>query len=1042
MKIATFHLQHVTVKKKWLRSLKLLIITAFISICSTTNAQNATGRCTVLKQVCNKDGELSVTITAGMTPPLTFTYRDASWSNAIVHKNINALTDVLTAIASPIYTVEVVDSKGGRYSNSTIGMVDPFTIDQFVLTAAVCPNLGTAKVTINGGGSPVSVEWFKDGISYATGNPINLPGGSYGTLITDSKGCTTLSDSSAFINNISPVKFSVTTTKANCTNGTATVADLIGGTPPYTYKWSNGATTPTLNNLMKGNYDVLVMDAQGCTNKQGSYIEQETNLDINHTVTPATCLENDGSVITFATGGTPPYTYSYSNGSTQQTAGGLKGGVSIFITVVDAKGCTNESYSYISSSSPVSVKYTTSQSSCTTPTGSATLTIKGGQEPYTIEWLGLSKQTGITLSNVLPGVYAFKITDANGCRAEGSVNITSNSYLYGTLSAIDPVCPIDKGNITADIYGQNPPFTYLWNNGATSQNLMNTPLGDYSCIVTDNVGCSVSKTISLTQTSALKLGISNTSVSCIYEADGTATVSPTGGTAPYTYHWDNGQNTFTASNLKNKGYSVNVTDANNCSSSGYTYINYDETNTNCYCTITGKVYVDLNNNCIYDAGEKGISNIMIHCSNFGYSFTDNDGSYSFKVPTGNYIISENVKATYPLATCQSNSKSISVTAAAGCINTVNFANKMEALHDLSIVRTSITAAVPGNTYLHNLIITNNGTLDESTIGLGYKHDGQLNHGSTSPIKYTQLNSTDAPNWYSVLAGFPILLPGESQVIRTESYVPTNIPLATIVNFWDTTAASSPMKNWLTDYTPWNNVINHKVAIVSSFDPNFVEVTPKGEGPVGNITINDFLLNYVIHFQNTGTYYAQNIVVIDTLDPNLEWESLHLGYSDHRYEASLTENGILTFTFKNINLNWRSNNDLRSRGLVSYAIKPKAKLSIGTQLKSVAGIYFDYNAPVITNQTINTITKPLGIKEISKENFDMYPNPSHSELNIGLNNISSINVYDLQGRLMKKELVTAGTTLKKLNIEELVNGLYLIELEKMDGTRVVKKFIKN
>lgn len=941
------------------------------------------------------------------------------------------------------YYVEVVDSKGKGYSNSTIGMVAPFTVDQFVLTDAVCPNLGTAKVTINGGELPVSVEWFKDGTSYVTGNPVNLPSGIYGTLITDSKGCTILnSDSSAFIRNVSPVKFAVTTTKANCTNGTAMVTDLIGGTPPYTYKWSNGATTPTLNNLIKGNYEVLVMDAQGCTNSSKSYLDQETNLTIGSTVTPATCLENDGSVITFATGGTPPYTYSYSNGSTQQTADGLKPNLSIAVTIMDANGCTNEHYDYIPSSSPISVRYNPTESSCTTPTGSARLIISGGEDPYTIEWRVIPAQTGATLSNVLPGVYSFKITDANGCKAEGSVNISSNSYLSAILEAKNPICPIDKGNIIADIYGQSPPFTYLWDNGATSQNLMNTPVGYYSCTVTDNVGCSVTKTISLTQTSSIILGISNTSVTCIYAADGTATVAPTGGTAPYTYQWSNGQNTVTATGLKNTGYSVKVTDANGCSGYGYTHIDYDETNTNCYCTITGKVYVDLNNNCIYDAGEKGISNIMIHCANFGYSFTDNDGNYSFKVPTGNYIISENVKALYPLATCQSNANSVSVTAAAGCINTVNFANKMESVHDISIVRTSVTAAVPGNKYLHNLIVTNSGTLDESTIGLGYKHDGQLEHINTSPIKYTQLNNTSAPNWYSVVNGFPVLLPGESQVIRTESYVPTTVPLATIVNFRDTTAASHPMKNWLTDYTPWNNVINHKVAIVGSFDPNFVEVTPKGEGPVGNITIDDFLLNYVIHFQNTGSYYAQNIVVIDTLDPNLDWESLSVGYSDHRYEATLTENGILTFTFKNINLNWKSNDDLRSTGFVSYSIKQKQKLSIGIQIKSVAGIYFDYNAPVITNQTVNTITKPLGIKEINKESFDMYPNPSHSELNVGLNNVNTISIYDLQGRLMKKELVATGTTIKKINIEELVNGLYLIELEKMNGSRLVKKFIKD
>ena len=452
--------------------------------------------------------------------------------------------------------------------------------------------------------------------------------------------------------------------------------------------------------------------------------------------------------------------------------------------------------------------------------------------------------------------------------------------------------------------------------------------------------------------------------------------------------------------------------------------------------------MDLNNNCSYDAGEKGISKIMIHCANFGYCFTDSDGNYSFKVPTGNYIISENVQANYPLAACQGNAKSVSVTAAAGCVNTVNFANKIEPVHAISIVRTSVTAAIPGNTYLHNLIVTNNGTIDESTIGLGYRHDGQLYHLGTSPVKYSQVDTVNIPNWYSVVAGFPLLLPGESQIIRTESYVPTTIPLATIVNFWDTAATNYPMKNWLTDATPWDNVTNHKVEIVGSFDPNFIEVSPKGEGSGGDITRSDYLLNYVIHFQNTGSYYAQNIVVIDTLDPNLDWESVRLGYSDHRYEATLSEKGILTFTFKNINLNWKSNDDLRSTGFVNYSIKQKDQLNFGTQLKNVAGIYFDYNAPVITNQTLNTITKPTGIKEIDKETFDLYPNPSHRELNISLNNVSAIRVYDLQGRVMLHEQISAGTTLKKINIEELTNGLYIVELEKTSGGRLVKKFIKN
>ncbi len=368
------------------------------------------------------------------------------------------------------------------------------------------------------------------------------------------------------------------------------------------------------------------------------------------------------------------------------------------------------------------------------------------------------------------------------------------------------------------------------------------------------------------------------------------------------------------------------------------------------------------------------------------------------------------------------------------------------IHDIHIVRTSINNAIPGNSYTQGLIVQNDGTVNETNIQFGKRNDGQLQYVSSSPNVYTQLSPIPNPNWYSVTSGFGALSPGASTMIYTDYMVPTNIPIGTNVNFWDSAVYAAPMTNWLTDYTPWNNVDNGSTAVIGSFDPNFKEVTPKGTGAQGYIFTKDSVLDYVIHFQNTGTFFAQKIVVIDTLDSDLDWTSLRPGYSDHNYTASINENGILKFTFNNIHLDWQSDSEMDSRGLVSYSIKQRPHLSPLTQIKNSAAIYFDYNKPVITNQTLNTIQFPLGIANITADfSLSIYPNPATDELNVNLGNagsVSVISIYDIQGRLLQNEKVTNSDVLYKINISTLVNGLYFIELKKTDGHIITGKFMKD
>ena len=477
-----------------------------------------------------------------------------------------------------------------------------------------------------------------------------------------------------------------------------------------------------------------------------------------------------------------------------------------------------------------------------------------------------------------------QVTDAVGCIRTGTAVVSPVSTINANVSAARVVCPNTTGTVTAAVNGSNPPFTYLWSNGATTSQITGVALGSYSCVITDALGCSVTKSTTLRSVSPISIRMTTTPASCLYSTDGTATPTVTGGLPPYTYSYTNGTTTANATGLGVGRYWLTVTDANGCVSRKYFRITNAGTSTSCYCTISGTVYVDANANCTLDAGEAGIENIRVNCSGHGSTFTDVNGNYSFRVPTGTYTISEQVHAYYPLASCQSNSIPVSVVAAAGCNTVVDIANDMNVIHDLRLLTlNSNLPPIPGNNYQQKVIVKNEGTVAESGIQLGYEHDGQLTFANSTLTSFTQQNPTTAPYSYSVQTGFPTLNPNRNTVMLLTYSTPTTIPVGTSVSFYDSVANAAPIgTNWLLDYTPWNNVNTYQTTVIGSYDPNYMEVSPRGNGLQGEIPSEVTELNYTIHFQNEGTYFAQNIVVTNQLDADLDWSTFRPGYSDYSY----------------------------------------------------------------------------------------------------------------------------------------------------------------
>lgn len=208
---------------------------------------------------------------------------------------------------------------------------------------------------------------------------------------------------------------SATTTNIDCNgaNSGSATTNVLGGVSPLTYAWSNGATTPSVSNLPAGTYTVTITDANGCTVTQTVIITEASALNPLISTTNNLCAgENNGSIDLTVAGGTPPYMYSWSNGSTSEDISNLVAGV-YTITVIDASGCTASTTVNITEPTAVSVT-TSSTDEMMGMDGTATVTVSGGTPSYMYYWMP-GGQTTSSISGLASGTYTVMVMDANGC---------------------------------------------------------------------------------------------------------------------------------------------------------------------------------------------------------------------------------------------------------------------------------------------------------------------------------------------------------------------------------------------------------------------------------------------------------------------------------------------------------------------------------------------------------------------------------------------------------------------------------------------------
>ena len=365
----------------------------------------------------------------------------------------------------------------------------------------------------------------------------------------------------------SPPLVSASSTDVSCfggNDGTAT-AQGSGGTPGYTYAWSNGGSGATISNLIAGTYIVTVTDAGALTATATAIIGQPSQLSlllINQT--DVDCFGNStGSATVNGSGGTMGYSYAWSNGNSGATNSNLPAGT-YTATVSDANLCTSTEVVTITQPAAISLLATSTNVTCNGDNnGTATAFGSGGGGGFSYAWS--NGMFGQNILNLAPGTYTVTATDGNNCTQTESTSITQPNAINLTTTSTDVSCNGDN-NGTASAFGSGGGggFSYAWSNGMFGQNISNLAPGTYTVTATDGNNCTQTESTSITQPNAINLTTTSTDVSCNGDNNGTATAFGSGGANGFSYIWSNGLNGQTISNLAVGTYTVTATDANNC----------------------------------------------------------------------------------------------------------------------------------------------------------------------------------------------------------------------------------------------------------------------------------------------------------------------------------------------------------------------------------------------------------------------------------------------------------------------------------------------
>jgi subtilisin-like proprotein convertase family protein len=428
------------------------------------------------------------------------------------------------------------------------------------------------------------------------------------------------------------VNFQDASCSANC-DGQA----IVNGASSYplTYTWDNGAEGDTLTSLCVGIYVVTMEDAVGCMKTDTITINSPAGFTATTSLTQSVCGQCNGTASVQIAGGVAPITYLWNTGDTTTSISNLCAG-NYSVTVTDATGCAVMKSVLINGSPNVTTIQASADVLCNGDcSGAASVTVTSGTQPYSYAW-SPGGYTTSSSSNLCANTYFVTTTDTNGCMTVDTIVISEPAVLTAVSNASqDASCNgASDGSASVAVTGGTQPYTYTWNPSVgTTANVSGLSAGTYTVIVSDNNSCADTAVFIISEPPAITLFTSSTAASC-GSSNGTATCTPSGGVAPYTYAWSPiGGTASTATNLPAGNYTIVVTDSNSCVQSAFVSVNnsgapamtlQSSNNVGCHGDSTGSAAVNTT------GGTPPYT--------YAWSPAGGNGSSATGLPAGNYVI--------------------------------------------------------------------------------------------------------------------------------------------------------------------------------------------------------------------------------------------------------------------------------------------------------------------------------------------------------------------------------------------------------------------
>lgn len=465
-------------------------------------------------------------------------------------------------------------------------------------------------------------------------------------------------------------------------------------------------------------------------------------------------------------------------------------------------------------------------------------------------------------------------------------------------------------------------------------------------------------------------------------------------------------------------------------------------NVNTYCsfvpggvnyTIQGTNTLDGNNNGC-EATDGGYPNQKFTITNGSISgslIANTSGNYAIPVQSGTHTITPVLEnPSYFNVSPTSATVTFPATASPFVQNFCITPNGVH--HNVEITLLPITVARPGFNATYKLVYKNIGNQTENgTVSFTYSNEDAFDVVSFNPNFNSQNVEIDLRRFFW---NFTNLAPQETRTILVVLNLngPTEIPA---INGGDYLSISSNISTTETDEFIGNNISSIKQLVVNSYDPNDKTCL---EGTAITPDMVNKYVHYLIRFENTGTYPAENIVVKDMIDTTkFDISTLTPIDGSHAFETRIAGNKV-EFIFQNINLPFA---DATNDGYVAFKIKTKPTLVLGDTFSNLANIYFDYNFPIITNTATTTI-QTLGTPNFDFEaNFALYPNPAKNQITLSAKNeieLNSVEIYNTLGQLIL--VVANAENSSTIDVSALLSGTYFVKINTNKGVSS-SKFIK-